>query len=225
MGVPSGLFYLREEWEQVVIYRDVKASNVLLDGELNARLGDFSLARLYDHETNPQTTHLVGTLGYLAPKHCRSGKAMPGIDVYAFGAFLLEVSCGKRQIEPRGATDDVLLLDWVFSHWNQGEILEAGDVNLGADYVAEEVELVLKLVLLCSHSEPAARPSMRQVVQFLVGDFPLPELSLLGLCGGSLTFAHNKECGFSDVAMSYPSSRDRFTQSAFVAESLLSRDC
>jgi hypothetical protein len=93
---------------------------------------------------------------------------------------------------------------------------------LGVGYVAEEVELVLKLGLLCSHSEPAARPSMRQVVQFLEGDFPLPELSLFGLCGGGLTFAHNKEGGFSDVAMSYPFSRDRFTQSSFVAESLLS---
>ena len=222
IGVASGLFYLHEEWEQVVIHRDVKASNVLLDGELNARLGDFGLARLYDHGTDPQTTHLVGTLGYLAPEHCRSGKATPGTDVYAFGAFLLEVACGKRPIEPRGAADDVLLLDWVFSHWNRGEILEARDVSLGADYAAEEVELVLKLGLLCSHSEPAARPSMRQIVQFLEGEFPVPELSSLSLCANGLTFAHGEEGGFSDFAMSYPSSRDRFTQSSFAAESLLS---
>jgi serine/threonine protein kinase len=221
-GVASGLFYLHEEWEQVVIHRDVKASNVLLDGELNARLGDFGLARLYDRGTTPQTTHMVGTLGYLAPEHSRSGKATPGTDVYAFGAFLLEVACGRRPIEPRGATDDVLLLDWVFSHWNRGEILDARDVRLGADYVAEEVELVLKLGLLCSHSEPAARPSMRQVVKFLEGDFPLPELSSLGLCARGLTFAHNKRGNFSDFAMSYPSSGDKLTQSSFVAESLLS---
>jgi serine/threonine protein kinase len=221
-GVASGLFYLHEEWEQVVIHRDVKASNVLLDGELNARLGDFGLARLYDHGTAPQTTHVAGTLGYLAPEHSRSGKATTGTDVFAFGAFLLEVSCGRRPIEPRGAADDVLLLDWVFSHWNRGEILAARDVRLGADYVAEEVELVLKLGLLCSLLEPTARPSMRQVVQFLEGGFPLPELSSLGLCANGLTFTHNKEGGFSDFALSYPSSRDRFTQSSFVAESLLS---
>jgi serine/threonine protein kinase len=221
-GVASRLFYLHEEWEQVVIHRDVKASNILLDGELNVRLGDFGLARLYDHGANPPTTHVVGTFGYLAPEHSRSGKATPGTDVYAFGAFLLEVACGRRPIEPRGATNDVLLLDWVFSHWNRGEILEARDVNLGADYVAEEVELVLKLGLLYSHSEPAARSSMRQVMHFLEGDFPLPELSWLGLCGGGLTFAHNKEGCFGDVAMSYLSSRDRFTQSSFAAESLLS---
>jgi serine/threonine protein kinase len=218
-----GLFYLHEEWEQVVIHRDVKASNVLLDGELNARLGDFGLARLYEHGTDPQTTHLVGTLGYLAPEHCRSGKATPGTDVYAFRAFLLEVACGKRPIEPRGAADDVLLLDWVFCHWNRGEILEARDVSLGTDYAAKEVELVLKLGLLCSHSEPAARPSMCQIVQFLEGEFPVPELSSLSLCASGLTFAHNKEGGFfNDFAMSYPSSQDRFTQSSFTAESLFS---
>jgi serine/threonine protein kinase len=222
IGVASGLFYLHEEWEQIVIHRDVKASNVLLDGELNARLGDFGLARLYDHGTDPQTTHVVGTLGYLAPEHSRSGKATPSTDVFAFGAFLLEVACGRRPIEPREEADDVLLLDWVFSHWNRGEILAARDVNLGADYVAEEVELVLKLGLLCSHSEPAARPSMRQVMQFLEGDFPLPELSSLGLCASGLTFADSREDGFSNFAMSYPSSGDRFTQSSFATESLLS---
>jgi hypothetical protein len=220
-GVASGLFYLHEEWEQVVIHRDVKASNVLLDGELNARLGDFGLARLHDHGTDPQTTHVVGTLGYLAPEHSRSGKATPGTDVFAFGAFLLEVACGRRPIEPRRTADDDLLLDWVFSHWNRGEILEARDQCLGTDYVAEEVELVLKLGLLCSHSEPSARPSMRQVVQFLEGDFPLPELTSLGLCSSGLTFAH-KGGGFSDFAMSYPSSGDRpFTQTSFAAESLI----
>ncbi|KAK9920615.1 hypothetical protein M0R45_029165 [Rubus argutus] len=206
-GVASGLFYLHEEWEQVVIHRDVKASNVLLDGELNGRLGDFGLARLYDHGTDPQTTHIVGTLGYLAPEHTRTGRATMSTDVFAFGAFLLEVACGKRPIETRGG-EDVILVDLVFSCWNRSNILEARDQNLGTDFVGEEVELVLKLGLLCSHSEPAARPSMRQVVQYLAGDIALPEVSLLASSSG-LTFAHHE--GFDDYAMSY--------QSSYVAES------
>ncbi|KAH0736927.1 hypothetical protein KY290_035632 [Solanum tuberosum] len=98
-GVASALVYLHEEWEQVVIHRDVKASNVLLDSELNAKLGDFGLARLYDHGTNPLTTHVVGTVGYLAPEQTRTGKATTISDVYAFGAFLLEVACGRRPID------------------------------------------------------------------------------------------------------------------------------
>ncbi|KAM5559602.1 L-type lectin-domain containing receptor kinase IV.1-like [Rosa sericea] len=218
-GVASGLFYLHEEWEQVVIHRDVKASNVLLDGELNGRLGDFGLARLYDHGTDPQTTHIVGTLGYLAPEHSRTGRATTSTDMFAFGAFLLEVACGKRPIETQGP-EDVILVDWVFSCWNRSNILEARDQSLGTDFVAEEVELVLKLGLLCSHSEPAARPSMRQVVQYLAGDVALPELSLLGLSSSGLTFAHRE--GFDDYAMSYQSSLGQgFSNSSYVAESAL----
>ncbi|CAL8165339.1 unnamed protein product [Prunus armeniaca] len=217
-GVASGLFYLHEEWEQVVIHRDVKASNVLLDGELNARLGDFGLARLYDHGTDPQTTHIVGTLGYLAPEHIRSGRATTSTDVFAFGAFLLEVACGRRPIEAQGPDQDLILVDWVFSFWNRGAILEARDQNLSSEFVAEEVELVLKLGLLCSHSEPTARPSMRQVVQYLEGDIALPELSLLGFSLNGLTFAHHE--GFDDFAMPYYSSPGKgFSHSSYAAES------
>ncbi|PRQ16938.1 putative protein kinase RLK-Pelle-L-LEC family [Rosa chinensis] len=202
-GVASGLFYLHEEWEQVVIHRDVKASNVLLDGQLNGRLGDFGLARLYDHGTDPQTTYMVGTLGYLAPEYARTGRATTRSDVFAFGVFLLEVACGKRPIKTQGP-EDVILIDWVFSCWNRSNILEARDQSVGNDFVAEEVELVLKLGLLCSHSEPAARPSMRQVVQYLAGDVALPELSLLRLSSSGLTVGHRE--GFDDYAMSYLSS-------------------
>jgi len=189
-GVASGLFYLHEEWEQVVVHRDVKASNVMLDGELNARLGDLGLARFYDRGTDPQTTH-----------------------VFAFGAFLLEVACGRRPIEPQWRTEDIILVDFVFSHWNRGEILGARDPNLGTEYVAEEVELVLKLGLMCSYSEASARPSMQQVVQFLEGDVPLPELPPVGLCASGLTFP-----------MSYPAApMDKaFTHLSSVEESVLS---
>jgi serine/threonine protein kinase len=95
-GVAFGLFYLHEEWEKVVIHRDIKPSNVLLDGEMNGRLGDFGLSRLYDHGSDPQTTHMVGTMGYLAPELVRTGKASTLTDVFAFGIFLLEVTCGQR---------------------------------------------------------------------------------------------------------------------------------
>ncbi|KAM7265073.1 hypothetical protein ACFE04_002756 [Oxalis oulophora] len=219
-GVASGLCYLHEEWEQVVIHRDIKASNVLLDAELNGRLGDFGLARLYDHGTDPQTTRVVGTLGYLAPEHSRTGRATTSTDVYSFGAFLLEVATGRRPIEPRD--DDFFLLDWVFSYWSNGEILEAKDPNLGSDYVEEELELVLKLGLLCSHSLPTMRPSMRQVIQYLEGDMLLPDLSSFSIPASGLS-SGNRD-GFSDFAMSYASSVGGtfFTQTS-IADSLLSQ--
>ncbi|KAM1748841.1 hypothetical protein ACFX1T_009651 [Malus domestica] len=208
-GIASGLFYLHEGWEQVVVHRDVKASNVLLDEELNGRLGDFGLARLYDHGKDPQTTRVVGTLGYLAPEHTRSGKATTQADVFSFGAFLLEVACGRRPIGTQGQDGEIILVDWVFSCWKRGNILEARDPNLGTEFIVEEVELVFKLGLLCSHSVPSARPSMRQVVQYLEGDIPLPELSLDGLSARDLTFAHHE--GFDDFVKSYPSSTSKGT--------------
>ncbi|CAA2954721.1 L-type lectin-domain containing receptor kinase -like [Olea europaea subsp. europaea] len=178
-GVASGLIYLREEWEQVVVHRDVKASNVLLDGELNRRLGDFGLARLYDHGSDPRTTRVVGTLGYLAPEHARSGKASTSTDVYAFGAFLLEVGCGRRPIEPRAPTEEIVMVNWVFSNWSR-----------------EEVELILKLGLLYSHSEAVARPNMRQILLYLEGAAAPPDISSLRISATGLTFAHAE--GFDD---------------------------
>ncbi|CAN8287348.1 unnamed protein product [Cochlearia groenlandica] len=220
LGVASGLFYLHEEWEQVVIHRDVKASNVLLDGELNGRLGDFGLARLYDHGSDPQTTHVVGTLGYLAPEHTRTGRATTATDVFAFGAFLLEVACGRRPIEIKHDSDETfLLVDWVFGLWNKGNILAAKDLNLGSEYDEKEVEMVLKLGLLCSHSDPRARPTMRQVLHYLRGDAKLPDLSPLDLSGSGMIF----QDGFSELGMSYPSSTFKgFTSGSSMADSLLS---
>ncbi|VAH26038.1 unnamed protein product [Triticum turgidum subsp. durum] len=79
--VASSLLYLHEEWEQVVIHRDIKANNVLLDSKMNGRLGDFGLARIYDYENTAETTHVAGTMGYLAPELSRKGRPTPFSDV------------------------------------------------------------------------------------------------------------------------------------------------
>ncbi|CAN1849798.1 L-type lectin-domain containing receptor kinase IV.2 [Linum perenne] len=179
------------EWEQIVIHRDVKASNVMIDGEWNGRLGDFGLARLYDHGSNPQTTHVAGTVGYLAPELARTGKATTSSDVYAFGAFLLEVTCGRPPIDLTKPTAQVILVDWVFSCLVNDEILAARDPHLDSEFIGEEVELVLKLGLMCSHSDPEFRPNMQQVQQILKGELPLPNMSSMGLSISSvgLSFA------------------------------------
>eukprot|EP01018_Ginkgo_biloba_P014926 Gb_17365 [translate_table: standard] len=166
-GIAAGLLYLHEEWEQKVLHRDVKASNVLLDAEFNGRLGDFGLARLYDHGNHPHTTHVVGTLGYLAPELVRTGKATTSTDVFSFGSLLLEVACGRRPIEPNKSADELVLVDWVWELWETGKLLNAVDPKLLGQYVVEEMEKVLALGLLCSYTEARLRPDMRQVVQVL----------------------------------------------------------
>lgn len=167
--IAFGLLYLHEEWQQVVVHRDVKASNVLLDEDMNGRLGDFGLARLYEHGSNMQTTRVVGTVGYLAPELTRTGKATASTDVFAYGTLLLEVVCGRRPIEPSAPPSGLLLLDFVRESMMKGQLLEVLDRRLGESYVRKEVELVLKLGLLCCQSVPEARPTMRQLTQYLDG--------------------------------------------------------
>ncbi|KAL2938506.1 L-type lectin-domain containing receptor kinase IV.2, partial [Bienertia sinuspersici] len=163
-GVASALLYLHEGCKQVILHRDVKASNVLLDVDMNARL----------------TTHVVGTIGYIAPEVCKTRKPNTSTDVYAFGMFLLEVACGRRPTGKQDADDDakaLFLSDWVYECWKRGDILKASDSKLEGVYQENEMELILKLGLVCLHPKAEARPSMRQVDQFLDGSALLPEMS------------------------------------------------
>ncbi|WZZ40020.1 hypothetical protein YC2023_036279 [Brassica napus] len=167
------------------------------------------------------TTHVVGTLGYLAPEHTRTGRATTATDVFAFGAFLLEVTCGRRPIEIRHEIDETfLLVEWVFGLWNKGNILDAKDPNMGYEYDEKEVEMVLKLGLLCSHPDPRARPSMRQVLQYLRGDAKLPDLSPLDFSGSGMILG--LQDGFSELGMSYSSSVFKGFTGGSIADSLLS---
>ena len=111
----------------------------------------------------------------MAPELARSGKASTATDIYAFGVFMLEVVCGRRPINPRASSEEIVLADWVIGRWDRGAIWETVDGRLDNSYVAHEAELVLKLGLLCSHAVAAARPSMASVVQFLDGAAQLPD--------------------------------------------------
>lgn len=201
-GISTGLLYLHDKWEKIVIHRDIKASNVLLDGEMNGRLGDFGLARLYDHGTDPQTTHMVGTKGYLAPELLRTGKASPHTDVFAFGMFLLEVACGQRPVKKNAEGNEFFLVDWVLEHWNSGLLNKTLDSRLQGDYNIDEAYLVLKLGLLCLHPLPTSRPRMREVMQYLDGDMPLPELRPTQLSLNMVSLMKNN--GLNSSVVSYP---------------------
>jgi serine/threonine protein kinase len=177
-GVASGLLYLHEQWEKRVIHRDIKSSNVLLDSELNGRLGDFGLARLYDHSKNPGTTRVMGTLGYIAPELTRTGKATTSSDMFSFGVLLLEVACGRKPVDLSMDEERVLLVEWVSDLYENQGLLYAADPKLGNEYEAGEMEKVLKLGLLCSSWEPEKRLGIRQVCQILEGEAPLPDVHM-----------------------------------------------
>jgi serine/threonine protein kinase len=198
--VACGLHYLHEQWEKVVIHRDIKASNVLLDSKMNGRLGDFGLARLYDHGTDPQTTHVVGTMGYLAPELTRIGKASPLTDVFAFGIFLLEVTCGQRPLKQDAQGSQIILVDWVLEHWQNRTLIEVVDSRLNGNFNTDEACLLLKLGLLCSHPFPGARPSMRLVMQYLNGDVPFPDATLMDMNFKLLSMMENERSNLSTMS-------------------------
>ncbi|KAL5082211.1 hypothetical protein RYX36_010632 [Vicia faba] len=168
-NVAAGILYLHEGWEVKVLHRDIKASNVLLDKDMNARLGDFGLALMHEHHGQvASTTKVLGTLGYIAPEVIRTGRASTMSDVFGFGILLLEVICGRRPIEELKPG----LIEWVRSLMLVSQLHNAVDERLKArgGYPIEEAERLLHLGLMCSNSDPSVRPTMRQIVKSLEGE-------------------------------------------------------
>ncbi|CAA7050507.1 unnamed protein product [Microthlaspi erraticum] len=173
--VASALSYLHHEWLQVVIHRDIKPANVLIDDKMNASLGDFGLAKLYEQGYEAQTSRVAGTFGYMAPELMRTGRPTTGTDVYAFGVFMLEVSCGRKLFEPQAEPEEVVLADWAINRWENGDIVEAANERIRQDHDKGQLELVLKLGVLCSHQAEEVRPDMSTVVKILSGVSELPD--------------------------------------------------
>lgn len=176
LGLASALLYLHEEWEQCVVHRDIKSSNIMLDSNFNAKLGDFGLARLVDHDLGSQTTVLAGTMGYLAPECVTTGKASKESDVYSFGMVALEIACGRRPVELRAELSKVRLAEWVWGLYGNGRLLEVADKRLCMDYDERQMECLLTVGLWCSHPDYSLRPSIRQVISVLNSEAPLPRL-------------------------------------------------
>lgn len=175
-GLASALQYLHEEWEQCVLHRDIKSSNILLDSNLNAKLGDFGLARLVDHVKGSQTTALAGTWGYLAPECIMSGRASKETDVYSFGIVVLEIACGRKPAEPDANQDEIIMLEWVWELYGARNLLKAADPRLGGDFDEPQMERLIAVGLWCAHPDYNARPSIRKVIHVLDFEDTLPIL-------------------------------------------------
>ncbi|KAD6453700.1 hypothetical protein E3N88_08406 [Mikania micrantha] len=176
IGLASSLLYLHEECDQCVLHRDIKASNIMLDSGFNAKLGDFGLARLMDHEMVLKTTGLAGTLGYMAPEYASTGKASKESDVYSFGVVALEIACGKMATGKYDPESDLGLVEWVWGLHGKTQLLLGVDPMLNNEFKAEEVECLMMVGLWCSHPNRSLRPSIRQVIQALKFERMLPSL-------------------------------------------------
>uniref|UniRef100_J3M0R5 non-specific serine/threonine protein kinase n=1 Tax=Oryza brachyantha TaxID=4533 RepID=J3M0R5_ORYBR len=190
-GVASTLEYLHHGSSRRILHRDVKASNVMLDGEYNARLGDFGLARVIqlDDVTHHSTQAVAGTRAYMAYESFFTGRASLDTDVYAFGVFVMEVLTGRS---PCGSVtyhnnqehcydaggrrgQPMYIVDWMWRHYGEGTVLEAADAVLGGAYDEAQVERAARLALACCHPSPRERPSMRTAAGVLVGGAPAPD--------------------------------------------------
>ncbi|KAK9074834.1 hypothetical protein SSX86_003153 [Deinandra increscens subsp. villosa] len=175
-GVASALHYLHYEFDQKVVHRDIKASNIMLDSNFNARLGDFGLARALDNEKTSyaEAEGVIGIIGYIAPECFHTGKATQHSDIYAFGALIIEVVSGQRPGTKVNGFQ--FMVDYVWSLYHEGRILDVVDKRLGDDYNADEAQRFLLLGLACSHPIASERPKTHTMMQMLTGSTPVPQV-------------------------------------------------
>ncbi|XAR59282.1 Non-specific serine/threonine protein kinase [Bertholletia excelsa] len=176
IGVARGLAFLHEGSPLKIVHRDIKATNVLLDRDLNPKISDFGFAKLYEDENSHISTRVAGTIGYMAPEYALWGYLTHKADVYSFGIVALEVVAGKDNMKYRPNEDYVCLLDWALVLEQRQSLMELVDPRLGSDFNEEEAMRTIKVALLCTNLSPALRPTMSEVVSMLEGQTHIQEL-------------------------------------------------
>ncbi|KAI5605820.1 hypothetical protein POPTR_001G438400v4 [Populus trichocarpa] len=169
IGVARGLTFLHEEVKPYIVHRDIKASNILLDKDLTAKISDFGLAKLIPDNQTHVSTRVAGTLGYLAPEYAIRGKLTRKADLYSFGVLLLEIVSGRNNTNTRLPVEEQYLLERTWELYERRELVSLVDASLNGDFNAEEACRFLKIGLLCTQDDPNLRPSMSTVVKMLTG--------------------------------------------------------
>lgn len=168
IGAARGLAFLHSS-EKRVIYRDFKASNILLDPNYNAKLSDFGLAKDGPVGSDSHvTTRVLGTCGYAAPEYVATGHLYVKSDVYGFGVVLLEILSGQRALDETRPSDQHKLVDWARPYLaDRKKLARMMDPRLEGQYPSKGAFQAAQLTLRCLANEPRSRPSMKEVLETL----------------------------------------------------------